>query len=117
MTYTFDTNVVSDLHKDAFGFRPGYSFWVEWDGCDDDGKQKIWNYLLESLKESIEENRLAEEAAIKRFEELVTNTIAAGALNRKHALLSIMDASDCDGDWEYLCYRHGLPYRYFKESI
>lgn len=117
MTYTFDTNVVSDLHKDAFGFRPDHSFWVEWDGCDDDGKQKIWNYLLESLKGSIEEDRLAEEAAIKRFEELVTNTIAAGALNRKHALLSIMDDSDCDGDWEYLCYRHGLPYRYFKESI
>ena len=114
-TYTFDSNVVSDLHKDAFGFRPDGSFWREWDGCGDDGKQRIWNYLLESLKESIDEDRRIEEAAIKRFEELVTNTISAGAGTRENAIRWIMDASDASGDWEYLCFTHGLPYNYFTK--
>jgi len=25
-----------------------------------------------------------------------------------------MDASSANGDWEYLCYDLGLPYRYFS---
>ena len=28
MAYTFDENLVSDLHKDAYGFRPSQSFWA-----------------------------------------------------------------------------------------
>ena len=27
MTYTYDERIVSDLHKDAYGFRPGEGQW------------------------------------------------------------------------------------------
>ena len=41
----------------------------------------------------------------------------AGAGDRETALRWIMDASDCDGDWEFLCFHHHLPYGYFKQSV
>jgi len=28
--YTFDADIVSDLHKDAYGFRPREGFWNHW---------------------------------------------------------------------------------------
>jgi hypothetical protein len=38
-----------------------------------------------------------------------------GARNRETALKWIMDASNANGDWEYLCHELGLPYSYFKQ--
>jgi hypothetical protein len=59
--------------------------------------------------------RLAAEAeAVKKFEQHVTNTICMGARDRETALEWIMQASNANGDWEYLCYDLGLPYHYFK---
>jgi len=51
--WTFDGDIVSDLHKDAYGFRPSQTWWEIWDSCLDSEKQKIWDDLLESLKASI----------------------------------------------------------------
>lgn len=113
-TYSFDDAVVSDLHKDAFGFRPSASFWTEWNNSTATKKQQIWDKLLVSLNAEIERERQAEQQAIVQFESLVAKSMAAGAPDRETALKWIMEASDCDGDWEFLCFHHGLPYRYFK---
>jgi len=40
------TRFVSDLHKDAFGFRPDPSFWNEWNQADNEHRRHIWNNLL-----------------------------------------------------------------------
>lgn len=50
--YTFDEDSVSDLHKEAFGFRPNACFWREWELLDDRGKQELWDQLLECLLSS-----------------------------------------------------------------
>ena len=50
------------------------------------------------------------------FEKRVEETIALGAKNRETAIKWIHDAEDTDNDDEYLCYRLGLPYTYFKEA-
>lgn len=113
--YTFDCDTVSDLHKDAYGMRPGQYFWAEWDAADDAGRQRIWDSLLDSAEASAREDERREAAAIVRFESLVDTTVAAGARNRETALRWIMDASTCGGDWEFLCWEHGLPYGYFKK--
>ena len=49
MTYTFDADIVSDLHKDAFGRRPSEGFWDRWNSGDDDQKQEMWDDLLVDL--------------------------------------------------------------------
>ena len=37
--YTFDENIVSDLHKDARGFRPHAAFMEGWNQSSDDNNQ------------------------------------------------------------------------------
>ena len=116
MDYTFDENTVSDLHKDAYGIRPGSAFWAQWDAACDDGKQAIWDRLLRSLDAAMEGEREREQRAIERFEALVRVNIDAGAEDRETALRWIMDASRANGDWEYLCFQYGLPYCYFERG-
>lgn len=115
--YTFDSDVVSDLHKDAFGFRPKQDFWAEWSQSTDDERQATWDWLLAELKSELARERQQQERAVVRFEALVQRTLDTGAADRDTALRWIMDASGCDGDWEYLCFHHGLPYNYFRKSV
>lgn len=113
--YTYDTDIVSDLHKDAYGFRPRGAFWQNWEASTEDEKQAEWNSLLEACQRAIERQREEEALAIVRFEKLLEKTVSRGAGDRETALRWIMDASGIDnGDWEFLCYEHGLPYGYFK---
>lgn len=112
--YTFDDNIVSDLHKDAFGFRPGERFWSAWECMSDDEKQAEWDYLLQALDRAIQEEQEREERAIAEFEALVAKTVSHGAGDRETAIRWIMKESCArDGDWDYLCWEHGLPYGYF----
>jgi len=116
MDYTFDNDTVSDLHKDAYGFRPSELFWEEWIGATDAERQAIWDSLERALEVSMEIERENEQRAIDRFEALVRVNIDAGAEDRETALRWIMDASRANGDWEYLCWEYSLPYRYFERG-
>jgi hypothetical protein len=51
-TYTFDENILSDLHKDAYGFRPSGDFFREWDLLDNDGKQDLWEQLIDAVRDT-----------------------------------------------------------------
>lgn len=115
-TYTFDENIVSDLHKDAYGFRPCEGFWASWSSMDDDEKQAEWDSLIEACNRAIQEEEDQQALSIMRFEVLVQKTIESGAGDRETALRWIMDASSGAryNDWDFLCYDHGLPYGYFR---
>ena len=101
-----------DMYKDAHGVRPRGIDTSTW---------TMQDFQLEfaSLQEVIvreEANRqVAEKEAVAKFEQHVTNTICMGARDRETALRWIMDASNANGDWEYLCYDLGLPYHYFRK--
>jgi hypothetical protein len=55
--YTFDTESLSDLYKDAYGFRPDYSYMKAWHGYPDSFKQEIWDRLLADLARAVEESK------------------------------------------------------------
>ena len=44
--YNFDERVVSDLHKDAYGFRPDQAFWGFWAASNPDQKQAQWDNMI-----------------------------------------------------------------------
>lgn len=46
-------SIVSDLHKDTYGFRPVPKFWTEWYLLDDDGKLDLWDHMIEALNSDI----------------------------------------------------------------
>ena len=117
MSFTFDVAIVSDLHKDAYGFRPGQGFWSQWDLMDDVGRQITWDNLIADLKAEVEREDLAEKRAIVEFNELIAKTIAIGAGDQETAIRWIMEGSNAHGDWEYLCFEYGLPYGFFKSLV
>jgi hypothetical protein len=119
MAYTFDENLVSDLHKDAHGFRPSTWFWEEWSRADAEGKQIIWDNLLFSLDQTMAEEQRREEIAVGDFERGVRVNRAHGASSRREAIRWMLDGVLADHDlWyggEYACYLFGLPYSYRTE--
>jgi len=101
-----------DMYKDAYGVRPRGVDTSTWTLADFDAEFQL---LGEIIKQEDIARKAAETEAIEKFEQHVINTICMGARDRETALRWIMDASNANGDWEYLCYDLGLPYHYFRK--
>jgi hypothetical protein len=87
MTYTFDSQIVSDLHKDAFGFRPTAEFWDMWNnGLSDEGRQAEWDYMIKEMNASIEEEKLREQYDLEAFEHKLGVIMNAHNIDEKSAL-------------------------------
>ena len=102
-----------DMYKDAYGFRPhgiDTSSWTEQDF------EKEFEYLSYAIRREDEARRMAEEGAVRDFENRVGEMVALGAGNRETALRWIMEADQANGDWEFLCYLNGLPYGFFNPT-
>jgi len=84
--YTYSDQLISDLHKDARGFRPHEAFWEGWTQSDDDNKQAIWDGLCREMDRRQEEEARREEEALVEFKAQITKVIEAGAGNRINAL-------------------------------
>jgi hypothetical protein len=101
-----------DMYKDAHGVRPRGIDTSTWTLQD---FQLEFASLEAVIVREEAQHRVAEKEAVDKFEQHVTNTICMGARDRETALRWIMDASNANGDWEYLCYDLGLPYQYFRK--
>jgi hypothetical protein len=116
MAYTFDENLISDLHKDARGSRPNEYFWAKWVNSNDDAKQVIWDSLLDELDSVREEEQTNEQIAIVNFERYVTS-VESVSNSREQSIKWILEGleltkSDKMYGGEYICYKLGLPYSY-----
>lgn len=114
-TYTFDENIVSDLHKDARGFRPTQYWWDQWNLCTDNQKQIMWDSLCDEHEAEIKRERQAQAVAILELQARICHTRSLGAQSDKEALKWIIEAeefSDFDLQYgaDYFCYHFGLAY-------
>jgi hypothetical protein len=111
--YTFDENIVSDLHKDAYGYRPREFFWADWHASDDDGKQWMWDDLMDALTESVEQEKQQQAAAVAATEARIQEILdmVAGS-TRADAIRFLDDAYDTRGDVNFLEFHLGVPYGY-----
>ena len=114
--YTFDENIVSDLHKEAYGTRPTSFWWQCWNEATDDQKQVEWNNLLEVHAVTMDRAAQEEIAAINAFEIEIANALDVGARSREDAVRWIVQSLELDDiDLMYggsaICYRKGLPYK------
>jgi hypothetical protein len=113
--YTFNEQVLSDLYKDAYGSRPGEFFWADWDACNDDGKQHLWDMLVETVADSIQREREYQRQAIAEFEGWVKMTMKiVDDSTREDCIRMMHDAHDTRGDVEYLEHCLGVPYGYLS---
>ena len=102
-----------DMYKDAYGHRPRGVDTSTWTLAD---FEQEFAGLGSVIQREEVARKVAEDEAIEKFEQHVLNTICMGARDRETALNWIMDASNANGDWEYLCYDLGLPYHYFRKA-
>jgi hypothetical protein len=120
MSYTFDANIVSDLHKDARGYRPRDVWWTYWSNCTDAEKQREWDGLIRELNEEMDRERRAQDMAMIALHQRIQGTMLLGAKDEVQALKWIMEAEEF-GDYDlqygpsYFCYHFGLSYSADKE--
>jgi len=109
--FTFDAELYSDLHKDAYGFRPRGSRFYDED-CSDEDRQWLWDRALEDLDSRIEEDRRREEEAVRSFEASLVRAQEMGAADRATAIRWAVQAGGYEQEWDagYICYCLGLPY-------
>jgi len=117
--YTFDENTYSDLYKEVYGFRPrGDVFYTS----DNDGKQAIWEDLIQELEEKTAEDKIAEDANIKNFENWCARLIELGATNRSMAIRWIVqsqapDEIDLAHGASWVQWKLGVPFSYLKNEL
>ena len=120
-TYTFDEQTVSDLHKDAYGFRPHRGFYQDWEASSDAEKQLTWDHLVITLGHVLEEKALAQNHAILAFEARICDILEVSANTRADAIRWLEQALDIRADeysaFEELEYQLNLPYGYVAESL
>jgi hypothetical protein len=115
MSYTFDETIVSDLHKDARGYRPSEYFWEEWTQCGDDTRQAMWDSLCRELEDTMAAERQAEARAALALTERLEKMYELGATSEVQALKWIIEAEEFDSfdllyGASYFCYHFGLSY-------
>jgi len=79
-------DIISDLHKDARGYRPSQYFWEGWKELSDEGQKEIFDMLAEALQIRERDEREMEQRAIENFEARIADVIKLGAGNRQTAL-------------------------------
>lgn len=116
-TFTFDATIISDLHKDARGFRPSQDWMADFREASDERKQQIWDNLCRELEEELDREKQEEMRSIERFNTLVQNNIAIGAGDETTAIRWIieslnLDKYDLQYGGGYVCFRLHLPYSF-----
>lgn len=115
MAYTFDENIVSDLHKDARGYRPREMWWAEWNNGSDDDRQSIWDDLCRELEEEIRREQFLQEEAARAFEKRILDTQVLGAIDEDTAIRWIVQSMNLDEydilyGANYVLWEFGLSY-------
>ena len=114
--YTFDEQIVSDLHKDARGYRPDEYFWEEWSQCGDDTRQAMWDNLCQELEDEMARQKDAYARAEIEFHQRVQGTMLAGAKDELAAIRWILEAeqlteNDLAYGSDYVAFHFNLPYK------
>ena len=123
MAYTFDENTVSDLHKDARGYRPREYFWEEWNTSNDFDRQAIWDGLLRELENTMAAERAAEARAELDFHQRIQGAMLIGAPDEVTAIRWLLEAEefteyDLAYGKDYVAFRFGLSYQNsFQDQI
>ena len=105
--YDFDDNIFSDLHKDAYGFRPrGHEYYE----AAPARKQEIWVKVCEDLEVAQDEEARREQEAVAEFKAQITKVIEAGAGNRITALrwMTSTETFYHSQDVEHWVYNQGI---------
>ena len=112
MEYTDSDELMSDLHKDAYGSRPGISYRLFWETLSKGEKQAEWDMMIETMQAMEAVKREVELESIAEYEMQIARNLDMGAGSREDAIRWILDSMELSpyDDAGYVCYKLGLPY-------
>jgi predicted Fe-S protein YdhL (DUF1289 family) len=119
MEFTFDENILSDLHKDARGFRPSASYMMNWNAMSDADKQTTWNNLVEEVERSIDEDKAREAEAVENFKKLIQIYVDNGAADEETALrwLTSEEEFKHEQDIEHFAWKADILHTKYGEEL
>ena len=112
--YTYSEELLSDLHKDARGYRPREGFWSIWDAASEDKRQEIWDGLLVEMDRSVEEERYAEGRNLEKFRAVLRTVTTSQRVDWRTALRWLMQA-DNEQDLEHFLWKQGVSWEKNRE--
>ena len=86
MTFTYSADLISDLHKDAYGFRPRGRFFADWAEATDVEKQEMWDIMTATLEANGKAEQEQELKDVAQMEADIAAYEAFGARDRADAL-------------------------------
>jgi len=119
MAYTFSTELFSDFHKDAYGFRPRMddTFYRS----DDQEKQAIWNTTQEDLDRRNQAEINAADAAIEtfKFEMFSRENFDVGGKTTEEILAQMVDLDTLENtqDIEHWVWNKGFLFTCFGKDL
>jgi hypothetical protein len=113
--FTYSEELYSDLHKDAYGFRPRGESYANWFKMTPEQKQRDWDYMCDLVQES-ELQRIALEAqALAEWRTDIARIMGTLNWSKKRAIRHDMESLEIDcsrGSYDvgFYCYKRGLAY-------
>jgi hypothetical protein len=117
--YTYDEDIVSDLYKEAFGFRPREDFWANWNSYSDEERQVSWNQMIEFAESEADREHLERLAAEQDLETRIIPNIQSylNSCIREDAIQHLHKTYETYGSIEYLEHCLGIRYGYLSGSL
>ena len=110
MTYTYDDNLISDLHKDCWGTRPSVYYMSTWKAMTPDQKQEEWDYMCKHVEENIRREEEAEQKAYNDWDERISSIVDTAGVSLAEAIRYDMGIKNSQNDVGYYCYLLGFSY-------
>lgn len=88
--------LISDLHKDARGFRPTADFYRYFESKTDAEKQIVWDELVEDLDNEIARRKILQAQALEAFTQRINGMVQDYGITRAAALRWDMESFDVD---------------------
>lgn len=116
-----DRSILSDMHKDVYGSRPGLEFWNRVERMTDAQVQELFAQLQSSVEDEILQEAVRELASQRVFEQSIQTWIDAGAGDRETAFRWMAQAEDLDltaeQEAEHMLWRAGLAHNIWHQYM
>tara|TARA_R110002153_G_scaffold245831_1_gene401394 strand:+ start:630 stop:1019 length:390 start_codon:yes stop_codon:yes gene_type:complete len=115
-----DLSILSDLHKDARGFRPSVDYTQWFNALPLYAKAKEWDRLTEEVKESSVQQGVTEAICLDDFKKTIAGVMKSLDIDRKTALCWLTQSTkfytiQCVEHWVW---KHGVLFTdYGKELV
>jgi hypothetical protein len=114
--YTFDESILSDLHKDARGYRPREPFIEMWQELSDADKQDVWDMLIQEMAEANDLEQAQQRENLEKFEHYIKQfKMCSPDIDDGDAIRWILQTENFStNDYlygaDYVAYHFGLAY-------